>query len=102
MPLNNGRYAGRLYRALNPIYVHKPLSGRGAELFGGRFNARGTPALYTALGPVGALREANQIGSRQHTILVTYTADLGPIFDTRNKTSLKQYGISKSTIADLG
>lgn len=102
MPLSNGRYAGPLYRALNPVYAREPLSGRGAELFGGRFNSKGTPALYTAVDPAGALREANQVGSLQPTILVSYAADLGPIFDTRDGTLLEQYGISERTIADPG
>ena len=60
MPLADGRYDGPLYRALNPVYARMPLSGRGAELYGGRFNPKGTAALYTALDPAGALREANR------------------------------------------
>ena len=88
MPLKDKRYAGPLYRALNPVYARKPLSGRGAELYGGRFNAKGTPALYTSLDPATALREANQAGSLQPTILVSYKADLGPIFDTRDQDGL--------------
>jgi len=39
------------------------LSGDGAAVRGGRFNARGTPALYLALTIVGAVREANQQGA---------------------------------------
>ncbi|KKN86259.1 hypothetical protein LCGC14_0271280 [marine sediment metagenome] len=58
MHLKNARYAGPLYRALNPVYAREPLSGRGAELYGGRFNAKGVAALYTALDPAGALRES--------------------------------------------
>jgi len=57
------RYSGPLYRALNPIYAREPLSGRGAELYGGRYNPKGTPALYTSLTVMTALREANQAGS---------------------------------------
>ncbi|WP_170766694.1 RES family NAD+ phosphorylase [Ruegeria lacuscaerulensis] len=102
MPLSKARYAGPLYRALNPVYAREPLSGRGAELFGGRFNSKGTPALYTALDPAGALREANQVGSLQPTILVSYAADLGPILDTRDEMVLEQYGISEGAIADPG
>ncbi|MYA90074.1 MAG: RES domain-containing protein, partial [Boseongicola sp. SB0662_bin_57] len=83
MPLIGARYGGPLYRALNPVYARDPLSGRGAKLFGGRFNARGTPALYTALSPAVALREASQAGSLQPTVLVSCRADLGPVFDTR-------------------
>lgn len=100
MPLKDGRYTGPLYRALNPVYAREPLSGRGAELYGGRFNAKGTPALYTALDPTTALREANQVGSLQPTILVSYTADLGPIFDTRNVESLTRYDVTDAMLAD--
>ena len=100
MPLKDGRYSGPLYRALNAVYAREPLSGRGAELYGGRFNAKGTPALYTALDPATALREANQVGSLQPTILVSYKADLGPIFDTRDQDRLERYGMTASMLAD--
>ena len=102
MPLRAGRYTGPLYRALNPVYAREPLSGRGAELYGGRFNAKGTPALYTALDPTTALREANQVGSLQPTILVSYAADLRPIFDTRDSDAVAQYGMTKGALADPG
>ena len=100
MPLKDGRYKGPLYRALNPVYAREPLSGRGAELYGGRFNSKGTPALYTSLDPATALREANQVGSLQPTILVSYTADLGPIFDTRDQDGLERYSTTTSMLAD--
>lgn len=102
MPLQNGRFSGPLYRALNPVYARTPLSGRGAERFGGRFNAKGTPALYTALTPMGALREANQAGSLQPTVLVSYSADLGPIFDTRDSAALAAQGMTEAALADPG
>jgi RES domain-containing protein len=102
MPLKDGRYTGPLYRALNPVYAREPLSGRGAELYGGRFNAKGTPALYTSLDPATALREANQVGSLQPTILVSYKADLGPIFDTRDQEGLERYGTTTTMLADPG
>ncbi|MEY1557852.1 RES family NAD+ phosphorylase [Yoonia sp. R2331] len=100
MPLKDGRYSGPLYRALNPVYARAPLSGRGAELYGGRFNAKDTPALYTSLDPATALREANQVGSLQPTILVSYNADLGPIFDTRNPGGLDRYGATAAMLGD--
>ena len=100
MPLKDGRYSGPLYRALNPVYAREPLSGRGAELYGGRFNAKGTPALYTSLDPATALREANQVGSLQPTILVSYKANLGPIFDTHDQDVLERYGMKVSMLAD--
>ncbi|PXW67297.1 RES domain-containing protein [Loktanella sp. PT4BL] len=100
MPLKGVRYTGLLYRALNSVYAREPLSGRGAELYGGRLNAKGIPALYTALDPMTALREANQIGSLQPTILVSYIADLGPVFDTRDQDGLEQYGMIEAMLAD--
>ena len=100
MQAGDGRFAGPLYRALNPVYAREPLSGRGAELHGGRFNARGVPALYTALDPATALREAHQVGSLQPTILVSYVADIGPLFDTRDPAALAAQGITDATLAD--
>jgi len=93
------RYAGLLYRALNPVYARDPLSGRGAELYGGRFNPKGTPALYASRSPVTALREANQVGTLQPTTLVAYDADIAPVFDIREADALSAFGMSE---ADLG
>ncbi|WP_416066941.1 RES family NAD+ phosphorylase [Rhizobium sp. ZK1] len=93
------RYEGKLYRALNPIYARHPLSGRGAELYGGRFNPKGTPALYTSLSVLTALREANQVGSLQPTTLVCYEAELERVFDTRDKAALEAEGMDAAAIA---
>jgi len=102
MPLKDKRYQGPLYRALNPVYARKPLSGHGAELYGGRFNPKGVPALYTALDPITALREANQVGTFQPTVLVCYHADLGPVFDARNAAALDAFGSSAKALAHPG
>lgn len=96
------RYRGLLYRALNPVYAREPMSGRGAELYGGRFNARGVPALYASLSVLTALREANQAGHLQPTTLVCYEADIDPVFDTRDLTALRQYGMDEAALADSG
>lgn len=93
------RYRGLLYRALNPAYSRAPLSGAGAERFGGRFNRIGRPALYLALAPETALREANQVGALQPTALVAYRADVTPLFDARDIRSLASRGISASELA---
>ena len=98
-PLDAGRFSGLLYRALNPVYARKPLSGRGAALFGGRFNRKGRETLYTALRPETALREANQVGTLQPTTLVAYRADLGPIVDGRDDTVLAPYGMDGTALA---
>jgi len=94
------RYDGKLYRALNPIYAREPLSGRGAGLYGGRFNARGTPALYCSLSVLTALREANQAGSLQPTTLVSYDAEIADVFDTRDEAALLSEGVDAPSLAD--
>lgn len=92
-------YRGLLYRALNPFYARDPLSGRGAALYGGRFNARGTPALYTSLSPDTAIREANQVGTLQPTMLVAYAAEIAPVFDSRDTAALAKRGLSAAALA---
>lgn len=94
------RYEGKLYRALNPVYAREPLSGRGAELYGGRFNRKGLPALYCSLSAMTALREANQIGNLQPTTLVSYDAEIDQVFDTRDGTALLAEGMTSAALAD--
>jgi RES domain-containing protein len=93
------RYVGLLYRALNPIYAREPLSGEGARRYGGRFNPKGTPALYTSQSVLTAIREANQIGTLQPTTLVAYEANIGPIFDATDATALGAEGITADQLA---
>ncbi|MDX7952127.1 RES domain-containing protein [Lichenihabitans sp. Uapishka_5] len=94
------RYNGLLYRALNPVFACSPLSGLGAQLYGGRFNAKGTPALYASLSIMTAIREANQVGSLQPTTLVSYEAEIDPVFDGRNEAALHAEGMDTSALAD--
>lgn len=93
------RHRGLLYRALNPNRARQPLSGEGARLHGGRFNARGTPALYTSLSVLTAIREANQIGTLQPTTLVSYDADITPIFDATDTDALGSFGMTAAGLA---
>ncbi|MCO5066525.1 MAG: RES domain-containing protein [Rhizobiaceae bacterium] len=93
-------FEGKLYRALNPVYAREPLSGRGAELYGGRFNPKGLPALYLSLSPVTALREANQAGSLQPTTLVSYYASVAEVFDCRDEAALAAFGMKAPALAD--
>jgi RES domain-containing protein len=97
---SSARYQGKLYRALNPIYAREPLSGRGAELYGGRFNPKGVPALYASLSVLTALREANQVGNLQPTTLVSYDAEIERIFDCRDDAALAREGVDAAAMAD--
>ena len=93
------RYRGLLYRALNPVYAAEPLSGEGARRFGGRFNAKGVPSLYTSLSPHTALRESAQVGTLQPTVLLAYEADVEPVFDARDEASLAERGTTLEVLA---
>jgi RES domain-containing protein len=93
-------YRGPLFRVLNPIYAREPLSGRGAELYGGRFNPKGDPALHSSLTVPIALREANQAGSFQPTTLVFNDAEIDGVFDTRDETALAAAGMDAPSLAD--
>lgn len=95
-------FKGNLYRALNPIYAREPLSGAGAALHGGRFNAKGVPALYTSLSVRTALREATQVGSLQPTTLVSYDAEIENVFDSRDDAALVLLGVTASDLAFAG
>lgn len=94
------RYRGQLFRALNPVYARDPLLGQGAALHGGRFNPKGTPALYLSLSVMTAIREANQVGSLQPTTLVSYEADVEKVFDARSKAGLDAAGMDPVSLAD--
>ena len=93
------RYAGKLFRALNPIFAREPLSGRGAALYGGRFNPKGVPALYLSLSVMTALREANQVGNLQPTTLVSYDAEIDAIFDCRDVLALAAEKMTAQALA---
>lgn len=93
------RYKGFVYRALTPVYAADPLSGEGARRHGGRFNPRGTPALYLATEFTTAMHETNQVGTFQPTTLVTYEADTGPLFDARDPSALAARGVLPDLIS---
>lgn len=92
-------YSGKLYRALNPIYAREPMSGEGARRYGGRFNPKGTPALYCSLSIFTAVREANQVGNLQPTTLVSYAAEIEGIFDSRDEAALRAEGMDAAALS---
>lgn len=96
------RFEGLVYRALNPRWAAEPLSGEGARLYGGRFNARGTPALYTSLSPVTAMREAQQVGGFQPITLVAYRAAIARVFDATDAKILAAAGVTTEVLGDPG
>ena len=49
-----------------------------------------------------AIKEANQAGSLQPTILVSYEADIENVFDGRDEAALKPFGMCPGDLADPG
>jgi len=95
-------YRGEIFRALNPVFAREPFTGRGAELYGGRFNPKGVPALYASLSVMTALREANQAGSFQPTTLVCYDVEIDDVFNAGDARSLAAEGFDAAMLADSG
>ena len=94
------RFQGVVYRAHNPRWSWNPLSGEGARLYGGRFNRRGVPALYTSLAPLTAVREAALLGRPMQPItLCAYEVDAEPVFDASDKALCRSLDVSDSDIA---
>ena len=100
--IDNARFVGKVYRALNPLWARDPLSGEGAARYGGRFNPVGIPALYCSLSPLTALREANQVGDLQPTTLVAYRAAIERVFDGCDDHALLRAGTDAKQLADPG
>ncbi len=92
-------HKGIVYRAINPIYARPPRSGYGSQLNGGRFNPKGTPAIYTGLKPTTALREFQRAGSFQPTVLVAFDIDIANVFDCRDAEALAAQGMTPADLA---
>ncbi len=93
------RFRGPVYRAHNPQWSWTPLSGEGAYRYGGRFNRRGVPALYTSLAPLTAIREASPLGRpMQPLTLCAYEVDAGPVFDATDERERRSLGVRESDL----
>jgi RES domain-containing protein len=77
------RWQGTCYRAHDPKWALAPLSGDGAAAKGGRFNPRGTAALYLALSVEGMLIEMGHgFGHRFDPLTVcAYAVDVDDLVD---------------------
>ena len=95
------RFQGSAYRAHDPKWSFKPPSGDGAAIHGGRFNPKGTPALYVALDPMTAVMEAAQ-GFAQKIlpcVLCTYEIDCEDVIDLRTEADRQSKGVAEEDMA---
>lgn len=85
-----------LWRAYVPRWSYQPLSGEGAERFGGRWNPVGAPTIYVGRELSTAWAEYNQ-GFVQHPALIAQlelsTARLADLTDS---TVLGKFGLDES------
>ncbi|AWC25790.1 hypothetical protein CO731_05291 (plasmid) [Aminobacter sp. MSH1] len=81
------RFSGTCYRAHDPRWSFQPISGEGAARRGARFNPKGTPTLYLALGIMTAVKEANQGFAHRidPCVLCSYEVDCDDIVDLRTQ-----------------
>jgi len=95
------RFRRAAYRAHDPRWSWTPLSGEGARRNGGRFNAKGVPALYLSLTYEIAVLEASQGFPFRFVpplTIVSYEVDCEGIIDLTTPRALATHQVR---IADL-
>ena len=95
------RFEGTCYRAHDPRWSFKPLSGDGAAIRGARFNPKGMPTLYLALGVMTAIKEANQGFAHkiEPCVLCSYEVACDNIADLRTPEGRAEHGVSFEDMA---
>lgn len=95
------RFVGQCYRAHNPKWSTKPLSGDGAAIRGARFNPKGVVALYLALSIEGAVAEAAQgFGRKLEPLTICmYEVDCDDVTDLRTEAKCARAGVAMADLA---
>jgi RES domain-containing protein len=95
------KFQGLAYRAHDPRWSFKPLSGDGAAVHGGRFNPKGTPALYLSLNPMTAIKEAAQGFAHKFEpyVLCTYEIDCEDVIALRDDEERRAAGVGMDELA---
>lgn len=88
----------RYWRVLAPKWSREPLSGAGATRNGGRYNPKGTPALYLSADLMTAVAEYEQeLGVRPGTFCA-YTVQARKIADLTNEQVLADLKIGSAEL----
>ncbi len=95
------RFIGTAFRAHNPRWSFRPTSGDGAAIHGGRFNAKGLPALYLALDPTTALKEASQgfPNKMEPCVICSYEVDCEDIVDLADEAGRRAEKVKESVLS---
>lgn len=89
------RFVGTCYRAHDPRWAFKPISGDGAAIRGARFNPKGVPALYLGLSIMTAVKEANQGFAHRidPCVLCSYEIDCEDVADLTNEQERNKHSV---------
>ncbi len=87
-----------LYRAYVPRWSVDPLSGAGAALYGGRWNAIGEKTIYAALDPATAWAEYNQRLSLHPALLAALRLKGAHLADVGDKEARAALGVETSVV----
>ncbi len=85
------QYTKPVYRMHNPVWAWDPLSCEGAIKSGGRFNPKGSPALYLSLSAKTAILEVTggaATGLIKPMTLCSYQLSINGIVDLRHHKNL--------------
>ncbi len=95
------KFARPCYRAHDPKWSASPLSGEGAAIHGGRFNAQGTPALYLSLTVDGAVHEAAQglVRKLRPLTICLYRVDCDDLVDLRTAAGRRTADVDPAHLA---
>jgi RES domain-containing protein len=95
------RFVGSCYRAHDPSWAFKTLSGARVAIRGARFNPKGVPTLYLALTVMTAIKEANQgLAHRiDPCVLCSYDVDCEDIADLCTESGRRRYEVAYGDMA---
>ena len=95
------RFVGTAYRAHDPRWSFRPISGEGAAIRGARFNPRGVPALYLGLSVMTAIKEANQGFAHRidPCVLCSYDIDCEDVADLSTPAGRLSAGVAPDELA---
>ncbi|GGA64551.1 RES family NAD+ phosphorylase [Pelagibacterium lentulum] len=95
------RFVGTCYRAHDPRWAFKPMSGDGAAIRGARFNPKGVPALYLGLSIMTAVKEANQGFAHRidPCVLCSYEIDCEDVADLTTEKGRGKHSVDLDEMA---
>jgi RES domain-containing protein len=90
------RFVGTCYRAHDPMWAFKPISGAGASIHGGRFNPKGVPALYLGLSAMTAIKEMSHgfVHRLDPLVLCSYEVDCDDVVDLTDEAGRRAASVA--------